>query len=117
MDINIILDLIEEELKEANNIYPLFQTQHEAYGVMREELEEAWDEFKLIKKGILIDYWDLCKNDKDGDKAIRIKVINELLRLLEGDVINCIKELIQLGAMLKKAKMLNDRKDDSYNNE
>lgn len=114
MDIDLLNDLIEEELKEANNIYPLFQTCHEAYGVMREELEETSEEFKNVKERILQDYWKLCRNDKFN---INNKgTTDKLLTKLEIHILDTLKELIQLGAMVKKAKILNNNKIIEYNN-
>lgn len=106
MDLDIIKDMIQDELTEANKKFPLFQTSHEAYGVLREELEEFNDEFKEIKQGILVDYWDLCKNDKRYNNVNYAR--NRLLDKLEYTILNGFKELIQLGAMVKKAKMLNN---------
>jgi len=106
MDMNILSDLIEEELKEANKVYPLFQTEHEAYGVMREELEEAAEEFNNIKEGIIRDYWKLCRNSKYH--LDNKKVTSKLLNKIEQSILHNLKELIQLGAMVKKAKMLNN---------
>lgn len=108
MELDIINDLIEEELKNANKKFPLFQTPHEAYGVMREELEESNQEFKDIKQGILVEYWELCKNDKKYNNIRFMR--NKLLDTLDYTIINNIKELIQLAAMVKKAKMLNNDK-------
>jgi len=103
---DLLNDLIDEELKEANKIYPLFQTEHEAYGVMREELEEAAEEFRNIKEKILQDYWKLCRNSKYH--LDNKKVTSRLLNKIEQLILDNLKELIQLGAMVKKAKMLNN---------
>lgn len=103
---DIFNDLIEEELQEANKVYPLFQTEHEAYGVMREELEEASEEFRDIKERILQDYWKLCRNSKYH--LDNKKVTSKLLNKIEQSILHNLKELIQLGAMVKKAKMLNN---------
>lgn len=108
MDMDLLNELIEEELKEANKVYPLFQIEHEAYGVMREELEEAAEEFNNIKEGILKDYWKLCRNSKYH--LDNKKVTSKLLNKIEQSILYNLKELIQLGAMVKKAKLLNERK-------
>lgn len=106
MDLEIIKDMIQDELNEANKKFPLFQTPHEAYGVLREELEEFNDEFKEIKQSILVDYWDLCKNNNQYNN---IKYMNDrVLDKLDYTILNALGELIQLAAMVKKAKILNN---------
>ena len=105
MDLDLISDLIEEELKEANEKFSLFQSMHEAYGVMREELEESNDDFKQIKEMILTKYWEFTKNDKF--KMKNKENIDKLLIKLDSVIILNIYELIQLGAMVRKSKTLN----------
>jgi len=105
--LDVLSDLIDDELKEANNKFPLFQSMHEAYGVMREELEECNDEFKKIKYMILSNYWTYAKNDKFHMKTK--DSINKLLVELDSVIIFNIYELIQLGAMVRKSKLLNDK--------
>jgi len=101
---DILNDLIDEELKSANEKFPLFQTMHEAYGVMREELEETNDEFKDIKQAILIEYWNLCKNSKKENTKY---LSGKLLDSLDNAILHNLRELIQLGAMVRKSKLLN----------
>lgn len=115
MDLDLLSNLIDDELKEANKSFPLFQSMHEAYGVMREELEESNDDFKQIKEMILNKYWDYAKNDKF--KMKNKESINKLLIELDSVIIFNIYELIQLGAMVRKSKILNDRikKEDKGN--
>lgn len=108
MDLEVIKDIIDDELNRANKIFPLFQTSHEAYGVMREELEEFNDEFKEIKQLILVDYWDLCKNEKKYNNVKSAR--DSLLTRLDYLILNGFEELIQLAAMVKKSKMLNEER-------
>ena len=42
-DKKIIHNLIEEEMAEANKLHPLFASPHEAWAVIREEIEELHD--------------------------------------------------------------------------
>lgn len=93
----ILKKLIENELREANNKFPEFQSRHEAYGVLKEELDD-------IGTGILIDYWQHCRNDKYNKYGN--KDTNNLLDCLEAAVNCAMKELIQVGAMIQKAKFL-----------
>lgn len=103
--------MMVQELNNANNKFPSFQSRHEAYGLMLEEFEEAREEFDDVFTGINEDYWKFCRTDKVNNS----KELDNLLKCLEASI-NCnIKELIQLGAMVKKAKMLefekrNDKK-------
>lgn len=41
-----ILNKIYDEFKRANSMYPLFNSLHEGYAVLLEEVEELWDEIK-----------------------------------------------------------------------
>lgn len=38
-----IYQQIEAEIKSARKKFPAFHSQHEAYGVIKEEFEEFWD--------------------------------------------------------------------------
>lgn len=101
----MINELINIELIKANRKFPLFQSRHEAYGVILEELEELESEIKDIRIGILVDYWQkYCKNSKAN-----LPNINNLLDCLSSGIKCAINELIQLGAMIEKAKMLENK--------
>jgi hypothetical protein len=93
-----IKKLIDLELERANNKFPQFKSRHEAYGVMLEEVEEAAEELEDIYEGITVDYWAACRRDKEE--------VADLLIHLENGVNCAIKELIQLGAMIQKAKKI-----------
>lgn len=41
-----ILNKIHSEYERANSIHPLFNSLHEGYAVLREEVDELWDEIK-----------------------------------------------------------------------
>lgn len=100
----ILNELINLELITANTKYNAFEITHAAHGVIKEEYQEANNERKEIKK-LIIQYWQqACINSKfinDSDTL-------ELLELLEQRGINCIKELIQVIAMARKAKKLHE---------
>lgn len=111
MYLDEINNLIDNELQNANKKFPLFNSMHEAYGVMREELEESSQEFKQIKILILCEYWEFTKNDKfhlDNKESI-----DNLLDKLDSTIIHNISELIQLGAMVRKSKILNNEVKNS----
>lgn len=116
-----ILDkLIENELNKANKQNPPFHSRHEAYGVLKEEYEELKAEIDDVGTGILEDYWKLAKKFKhkntvnqtlveDGYYSIYgDKETNKLLNFLEASIKCSFKELLQLGAMVKKAKNLEE---------
>ncbi len=92
-DKKIIKVLIEEELAEANKNYPLFSSPHEAYGVIKEELEEVHEEL-VACKGLLDDIWHRIRNDWGTE---------ELLKMTEAHAIYTIQEAIQVAAMCRKA--------------
>lgn len=41
--------MVASELDEAKSKYPPFHSNHEGYAVLKEELDELWDEIKLSK--------------------------------------------------------------------
>jgi hypothetical protein len=104
----ILKKLIENELKVANDKFPPFQSRHEAYSVLLEELQELQEEIDDISYGIINDYWQLCR----GSKKRNSEEAKKLLDSLES-AINCaFKELIQLGAMVQKSKNLEEVKEN-----
>ena len=92
-DNKIIHNLIEEELKEANQIHPLFQSPHEAYAVMLEELEETKEEL-VACESLLMDMWHRIRNDWGTE---------DLLKKMQAHAMYMVQESIQFGAMCQKA--------------
>lgn len=43
---DIALDLVRQELMRAIEKHPVFNSSHEGYGVLLEEVDELWDEVK-----------------------------------------------------------------------
>ena len=43
------LQAIETEFNRAEKLYPRFHSNHEGYAVIKEELDELWDEIKKSK--------------------------------------------------------------------
>ena len=43
------IELVKIELELANSYFPLFNSSHEGYAVIKEELDELWDEIKNNK--------------------------------------------------------------------
>lgn len=91
-DNKIIHTLIEEELEEANQIHPLFQSPHEAYAVILEELEEAEEELAQCRQ-LLEEAWIRCRNDFG---------LADLMHRLKGHAVFAAQEIIQLAAMADK---------------
>ena len=92
-DNKIIHKLIEEELAEANKIHPLFQSPHEAYAVILEELEEAEEEILQIRK-LMDEMWHRIRNDWG---------IEDVLKKMKVHGVYATQENIQFDAMCQKA--------------
>ncbi len=92
-DRKIIEELVQQELKEANEKHPLFHSPHEAYAVIKEELEELIDEVKSVC-ATSDNIWGLVKND--------IPIMCEL-RAMKTYAEFAAAEAIQVAAMCQKA--------------
>ena len=87
-------EMIDAALKQANETYPLFHSLHEGYGVMKEEVEEANDDFDTLIFWHN-EYWAATKED-DFERARKAaEHINHTAR-------KTIAELAQVGAMAAK---------------
>lgn len=95
----IITRLIEDEYNNANKFYKPFNSCHEAYGVILEEYEETKEELLRIQAGIE-KYWMRCRNSKH----VKPNTIYLILNDLEADGLDCLNEVIQILAMVKKIK-------------
>lgn len=90
----IIEELAAEELVSANTKHdPTFNSQHEAYAVIKEEVEEMlkeinWMQFSLDR------IWELTKSDDNCTK---------LYEKLKESAISAVQEGIQVIAMCDKA--------------
>lgn len=86
--------LVEDEYALASKDHGArFHSQHEAYAVIMEEVEEAHEEMHKIGMS-LGEFWKKCRSDSDG---------NQELIELETHAKNTICELIQVAAMAHKA--------------
>lgn len=86
--------LIAEELREANKLHPLFRSEHEAYAVLLEEVEEAEYDLKDIQ-GQLGFLWHKVKCD--------MTTTGQNYHAMKSDAICMIQEVIQIAAMCQKA--------------
>ena len=85
--------LIAEELGRANAEYPLFHSQHEAFAVILEEVDEVKDEFEDLKSYTEA-LWKQVRRD-GMEKWV--------LEGLQKSAVWMIKEAIQVAAMCEKA--------------
>ena len=92
-DNKIIHNLIEEELAEANKMHPLFSSPHEAYAVIKEEVEELHEEV-VACEGLLSDMWGCVRSDCKPEWV---------LKQLQAHAIYAVQEAIQVAAMCAKA--------------
>lgn len=91
-----ILALAAEELADANTKHPpTFSSQHEAYAVLKEEVEEVECELELCKDKLEM-MWLCVKND-DSRNA------NTNVRYMKAYAIRAVQELVQVVAMCDKA--------------
>lgn len=89
-----IRNLAERELREANQIHPQFASQHEAFAVLLEEIQELSEESKKLQ-GISSQMWQKVRTDKS---------IQPHLDDAERCAIAAAQEAIQVVAMCQKAK-------------
>lgn len=88
-------ELIQAEYKNACNIYgDKYNSPHEAYAVLLEEVEEVEKELSFLKRW-LENIWESIKSENKYYQ-------NECIEQLETCNTNAIKELAQVGAVLKK---------------
>ena len=90
--------LMEEELASANQKHPeFFASDHEAYAVIKEEYEEAYDELLRVQES-LSRLWTRVKHDKD---------IEDALRGIKNSAYFLTAEAIQIYAMAEKGLRTN----------
>ena len=91
-NIKIIEELVQQELKEANEIHPQFHSDHEAWAVIKEELEECEEELKGAN--YYIEWvWENIK---------RNYMIYTHLQATKERAMNLAAEAIQVAAMCEK---------------
>lgn len=74
---NEIIKLINDELESANSKHPGFSSVHEGYAVIKEEVDELWDEIKVSKS---IGSNMLMVNEAVQIAAMAIKFIETLYK-------------------------------------
>jgi hypothetical protein len=95
----------DNELKRANEKFPLFHSPHESYGVIAEEMREMSDDNKELIRLFMTYFDNVCANENQYQKT-------NLVSLRE-IAIHMAAETCQVAAMAQKAldSMENYRKD------
>ena len=86
--------LADEELKRSYEKFPAFNSPHEGYAVLLEEIDEHEDDTQYIR----VDKNTLWNAVKKNDKELSVAAINALKR----DALHAAAEAIQVAAMAQK---------------
>ena len=85
--------IMEEELREAKEYHPeFFASNHEAYAVIKEEFEEAYDEILRVSDWMEC-LWNAVKSDEEVD---------DILKEIKNYSYFLIAEVVQVYAMAEK---------------
>lgn len=88
--------LAAEELADANTKHPpTFNSMHEAYAVLKEELEEAAEELEMCRERLDM-LWLCVKNDDS-------LLTNKNLGYIKAYAVRAVQEFVQVVAMCDKA--------------
>lgn len=90
---NMISGLVGLELRDANQHYPLFASNHEAVAVIFEELQETQEDLRDVRES-LKEIWDKVRKDED---------CTAVLKLAKQYAQHAAYEAIQVSAMCQKA--------------
>ena len=89
---NDVQKLVQKELNSANEKFPLFNSPHEGYAVIKEEIEECMDDLTMMLEAFSA-AWDKIKNNKYAFNTIhQVKEFAESLAI----------EAVQVAAMADK---------------
>lgn len=89
-----VTKLVDFELEMANKEHgERFNSAHEAYAVMKEEYEEARDNFCDVDILLNQSFWDRCKYNENGVP---------FAESIKSEAINAACECIQVAAMAQK---------------
>lgn len=75
MSLNKITKQMVKECKSAISKFPKFASYHEGYAVLKEEVDELWDEIKGIQNK------DRLREEATQIGAMAIRFINDLLEV------------------------------------
>lgn len=94
-ELSKIQALADEELKEANKKYPEFSSDHEAYAVIKEEVEECKEDVQEMEM-VLSYFWGKVKRNRSS---------NDLISGMKKIALEAAAEAIQVAAMCDKFLM------------
>lgn len=95
-----VAEMENRELIRALEHHPLFNSDHEAYAVILEEMEELEAEVKNSRKAMK-DMWDYVKEDEPG-------IVNLKSATVEACFLRAAGEAIQAAAMCSKLRKSQD---------
>lgn len=101
-DIKKIEELVQQELVEANEIYPQFHSGHEAIAVIAEEYDECKEELQMVEQYISA-IWIGIRENKSN---------KTVLKRMKKTAMNLAAEAIQVAAMCEKGLARYERKED-----
>lgn len=87
-----VIALVEKELISANKKFPLFRSSHEGYAVIKEELDECFDELVNAKGSMAMMWKDIKLNNQGINSAMNLRFT----------AVNMAIEAIQVAAMAQK---------------
>jgi len=93
--LNEVEQAVENELARANKQHPLFNSLHQSYGILAEEIAEAKEAFEETER--MFDRFFMCMRKDDYSSA------NDNLEHIKKNAIDCAAEMIQVAAMAQKA--------------
>ena len=92
-----INQLVIEEYQKANEKFPMFNSSHEAWAVLKEEVEEFENEAKIVIESNIM-CWKAVKHNN-------IHLQKEVLKVAMERSFDAFEELIQVMAMIHKYEM------------
>ena len=93
--LNEVEQAVENELARANKQHPLFNSLHQSYGILAEEIAEAKEAFEETER--MFDRFFMCVRKDDYSSA------NDYLAYIKKNAIDCAAEMVQVAAMAQKA--------------
>lgn len=93
--LNEVEQAVENELARANKQHPLFNSLHQSYGILAEEIAEAKEAFEETER--MFDRFFMCMRKDDYSSA------NDYLAYIKKNAIDCAAEMVQVAAMAQKA--------------
>ena len=93
--LNEVEQAVENELARANKQHPLFNSLHQSYGILAEEIAEAKEAFEETER--MFDRFFMCMRKDDYSSA------NDYLAYIKKNAIDCAAEMVQVAVMAQKA--------------